>query len=121
LQKLLALAGSEHLDHLITFSERSKKYVPTSEFENSTIAHTLVREFGDHLFWDQLISRLSTRDAAQIAGGIEHLNSMSENDRQHLENSIRQRYFQEFTTNGVTNVSVIEHFNPDGAPVKTSD
>jgi hypothetical protein len=98
------------------------KYIPTAEFEHSTLAHTVIDEFGDHLFWDELISRLSVRDAAQIAGGIERLNAMSDNDRQAVEGPIRQRYIEEFATNDVANLEVIERFSIGGGiPVKTSD
>jgi hypothetical protein len=82
----------------------------------------VIDEFGDHLFWDELISRLSVRDAAQIAGGIDRLNTMSDNDRQAVEGPIRQRYIEEFSANGVANLEVIERFSTgEGIPVKTSD
>ncbi len=98
------------------------RYVPTKDFEQSTPAHVVIEEFGDHLFWDQLISRLSERDAAQAAGGIDHLNEMSDGDRQHVEGHIRQRYIEEFAANGVANLAVIEPFNTvGGTTVETSD
>jgi hypothetical protein len=78
IEKFYALAQGEGLDQLITYNKRMNKYVPTDAFEQSSLAHDLIREFGDHLFWDELISRLSVRDAAQIAGGVEHLNAMSD-------------------------------------------
>ena len=122
IQKLYALVVSEGLDRLISYNESVHKYVPTAEFEQSTLAHTVIDEFGDHLFWDELISRLSVRDAAQIAGGIERINAMSDNDRQAVEGPIRQRYIEEFTTNDVANLEVIERFSIGGGiPVKTSD
>lgn len=122
IRKLYTLAGGEGLDRLMSYNESAHKYVPTAEFEQSTLAHTVTDEFGDHLFWDELISRLSVRDAAQIAGGIERLNAMSDRDRQAVEGPIRQRYIEEFTTNDVANLEVIERFSIGGGiPVKTSD
>jgi len=122
IQKLYGLAGSEGLDRLMGYSDRVHKHVPTSEFEENSLAHPLLDAFGDHLFWDELISRLTTRDAAQIAGGMNRLNALSDNERRTVEGPIRQRYIVEFTQNGVANLEVVEQFSTStGMPVKTSD
>jgi len=122
IQKLYALAGREGLDGLIGYNEGSQTYVPTAEYEESSLSHVLVDEFGDHLFWDELISRLSVRDAAQKVGGMNRLNTMSDNERQAAEGPIRQRYIEEFSNNGIANLAVIERFTSGGGSrVKTSD
>ncbi len=122
IQKLYALARGEGLDRLIGYDKNTRRYIPTGDFEQRSLAHAVINEFGDHLFWDQLISRLSERDAAQMAGGIDRLDAMSESDRQHAKGHLRQRYFEEFTTNGVANLEVIERFSAGpGVPLKTSD
>jgi hypothetical protein len=122
IQKFYALARGEGLDRLIGHIESVQQYVPTAEFEETSLAHAVIDEFGDHLFWDVLISRLSVRDVAQIAGGIDRLNAMSDSDRQAVEGPIRQRYIEEFSANGVANLEVIERFSTgEGIPVKTSD
>lgn len=120
-QKLYALAQGEGLARLISYNESMKTHVPTVDFEQSTVVHAVIDEFGDHLFWDELINRLSVRDAAQIAGGNDRLNAMSENDRQHVEGPIRQRYIDEFAVNGVDNLELVERFATGGIPIKTSD
>jgi hypothetical protein len=122
IQKLYALAPGEGLDRLISYNKSVNKYVPTEEFEKSSLAHAVVDEFGDHRFWDELISRLSVRDTAQIAGGIDRLSVMSDSDRQAAEGPFRQRYMQEFSKNGVANLEVVERFSLGaGIPIKTSD
>jgi hypothetical protein len=122
IQKIYGLAKREGLERLIGYNTNSQKYIPTAGFEENSLAHTLIDEFGDHLFWDQLIARLSVRDAAHRAGGVEHLNAMSDSDRQALEGPIRQRYIEEFSAHGVVNLNVIEQFSAGGGiPVKTSD
>jgi len=122
IQKLNALAQGEGLSRLFNFNTGTQKYVPTKEFEESTLAHTLIDEFGDHLFWDELISRLSVRDTAQMTGGLERLNSLSDSDRQHLEGPVRQRYIEEFSANGLANLEVVERSATGwGAPTRTSD
>lgn len=122
IQKLYALAQGEGLERLIKYNDSVKKYTPTDDFEQHALAHGLVAEFGDHLFWDELISRLSVRDAAQMAGGIDRLNAMNDADRQALEASIRQRYIEEMSANGVANLTVVEQFSGGKEmPVETSD
>lgn len=122
IQKLYALASGEGLARLISYDESMKRYVPTEDFEHNTLAHVVIDEFGDHLFWDGLINRLSVRDAALMAGGVERFNALSDSDRQQVEGPIRQRYIAEFSVHGVSNLEVIERFSAGaGAQVKTSD
>lgn len=122
IQKLYELARGEGLDRLIRQEGGAGVSVPTEEFEASTLAHVVLNEFGDHLFWDELISRLSVRDAARNTGGLERLNAMNDSDRQVAEGPIRQHYIEEFSRNGIANLAVIEGFsNIRKVPVQTSD
>jgi hypothetical protein len=122
IQKLYALAKGAGLERLVRHNDSTHTYAPTEEYEDSSLSHVLINEFADHLFWDELISRLSVRDVAQNVGGIDRLNAMNENDRQAAEVSIRQKYIEEFSKNGVANLVVIERFDiRSGMPVKTSD
>jgi hypothetical protein len=122
IQKLYALARGEGFDQLIGQNESMKKYVPTEAFEHDSLAHGIIHEFGEHLFWDGLVSRLTMRDAVMIAGGNEHLASMSYSEREAMLGPLRQRYIREFSANGVANLSVIEQFGlGEGIPVRTSD
>ena len=122
IQKFYALAQEAGLDRLISYNESVNKYVPAVEFEESSLSHVLIDDFRDHLFWDELISRLSARDAAQNTGGTDRLNAINDSARQAAERPIRQRYIEEFSTNGVANLAVIERFSTGkGKLVKTSD
>jgi len=122
IQKLYSYAQTEGFERLINYDKSGKKYHPTAEFEDNSLAHALIDEFGDHLFWDHLISRLSVRDAAHAAGGIDRLNALSNSDRQAVEGPIRQRYIDEFSLHGVANLDVVQKFSyGEGRPIKTSD
>ena len=95
---------------------------PRRSSRESTLSHVLVNEFADHVFWDELISRLSVRDAAQTVGGMDRLNALNESDRQATEGLIRKHYIGEFSRNGLTNVAVIDRFGVGGEePIKMSD
>ena len=122
IEKIYGLARGEGLARLMDFNAGTNIVAPTPEFEEGTLAHRLIDEFGDHLFWDELISRLSVRDAAQAVGGMEHLSALNESDRQAAEGPIRQGYIEEFSRNGIANLVVINSFEiGENEPVKTSD
>ena len=122
IQKFYALAQGEGLDGLFSYNSSTQKYVPTGEFEENTLAHAVIDEFGDHIFWDELISRLSARDVAQMTGGMERLHTMSDSNRQHLEVPMRQRYIEEFSENGIANLEVVERSGTGWEiPANTSD
>ncbi|HTG00931.1 MAG TPA: hypothetical protein VK654_10145 [Nitrospirota bacterium] len=122
LRKLYSLARGEGLDALIRQDAVTQTYALTEKFEENTIAHAMIDEFSDHLFWDALITRLSVRDAAENAGGLDRLNAMSDNERQAVEGPVRQHYMSEFTKNGIANLVVVERFDAGtGTHVRTSD
>jgi hypothetical protein len=117
IQKLYALAHSEGLEQLISRVESANKFIPTRSFEENSVAHAVIDEFGDHLFWDQLITRLAERDAAQAAGGRDRLNGANE-----TEDEIRKHYIEEFAKHGISNLAVVEQFSPIGETLfRTSD
>lgn len=121
-RKLYSLAKGVGLGALMNHDELTQTYAPTAQFEETTIAHKALDEFSDHLFWDELITRLSVRDAAEVAGGLERLNAMSDGERQAAEGPIRQNYVSEFSKNGIANLVLIERFDEGGsAAVRTSD
>lgn len=122
IQKLYALAKEAGVDRMMSFNDNLHKYVPTGAFEESTLAHVVLDEFGEHLFWDHLINRLSQRDIAQLAGGVEQMKTLSETDRQNLEGAIRQRYVEEFAANDIVNLRLIQQLDTvAGIPARTSD
>jgi hypothetical protein len=122
IQKLYGLARGAGFERMIGYDENVKKYIPTEEFEHGALPHVVMDEFGGHLFWDLLISRLTERDAAQMAGGIDRLRAMNSSDRQFTEEHIRQRYIEEFAANGVQNLEIVERFGSGGGtPITTSD
>jgi hypothetical protein len=122
IQKLYGLAQGEGIVGQFNYNSSTQKYDPTGEFEKNTLAHAVIDEFGDHIFWDELISRLSVRDAAQMTGGMERLHTMSDNDRQNLEGPIRQRYITEFSANGIANLEIVERSGTGWEmPARTSD
>ncbi len=122
LEALYARAEEAGFGDLFVYHAAEKKHHPTEAFENDALSHKLVDEYEEHSFWDQLISRLTMRDAAQEAGGRERLEAMGDEEREKVERPINDRYIKEFTENGVDNLAVVDRFiGAKGATVTTSD
>lgn len=122
IQKLYALAADAGLGKLIAFDNSRKHYHPTEELENDSPVHAFIDEFAGHVFWDALISRLTARDAARQAGGIERLTALGDEERAALERPINERYVEEFSRNGINDLAVVEQYSGAGeGAVATSD
>lgn len=122
IQKLYALAADAGLGKLIEFDNARKHYHPTEELENDSPVHAFIDEFTGHVFWDELISRLTARDAAWQAGGLESLNALSDDEREALERPINERYVEEFSKHGLSNLAVVEQLGGTGeGSIPTSD
>ncbi len=122
IQSLYERAVEEGFGDLFAYHAAERQYHATEKFERDSLSHRLLDEFVDHIFWDQLISRLTTRDAAIEAGGQERLALMDEHERDALEEPIHERYLKQFTENGVDNLAVVDKFTVGaGAKVHTSD
>lgn len=120
IQKMYAHASQEGFADSIGYDHVRDRYIPTWKFERTTDAHERIEQFSNNLFWDQLVNRLTMRDAAKLVGGIEQLNAMTEDQHQEMEAPIRERYIQEFSTNGLTNLTLDYRGDLKG-PSHTSD
>lgn len=120
LQKLYARAQEAGLSDLITHHPSEGRYHPSDRFEELSAAHTFLDEYVNHVFWDQLVRQLTERDAAVKAGGSEKLEALNDDERERIEQPIKDRYLKEFSENGLTNLAVVERFGA-GAAVRTSD
>ena len=94
----------------------------TREFEDTSKAEEFIDEFVDDSFWDELVYRLSERDAAHRVGGYAQFRLLSPEDRTALETPARERYSEEFNNNGIDHLMIAEEFDMSAVkPVKTSD
>ncbi len=113
-QRIYSLAGEAGAGELVAYDPERGKHVPTDAFEEGSLSHRFLDEFFDHMFWDELVSRLAVRDAAWKAGGVEKLNALSDDDRQALEGPIRERYVEEFSRDGIANLAIVDRFGAAG-------
>ncbi len=120
IQKFYSLAGEMGLGGLIEFDSRIGAYFPTKTFDDESRSWDFIDEFVDDTFWDELIDRLTQRDAERQAGGYENLRTLSTEERLALESPIEERYAEEFTENGLNNVAIVEQFGPGGEKFLTT-
>jgi phage pi2 protein 07 len=122
IQKFYSYAKEAGFDSLIEYDPHGRSYHPASEFEDGSQAVKFLTEFVNHSFWDELIIRLAERDAVLQVGSSEQLRLLSHEDRHVLEDSLQERYADEFNRNGLRRIGIIEQFGPGIAkPVVTSD
>lgn len=113
IQNIFSHAGSQGMEHLIARDAETGELFPSREFDNSTPVWELIDWFADETFWDELIHRLSERDAARRAGGYEHLDVLGPAEFMTLENPIRKRYEAEFGGHGLERLEIVESFASD--------
>ena len=122
IQKIDSFARAAGFGRLIEYDPHDRRYYPTQEFEDTTKAAGFVDEFVDDSFWDELVYRLSERDAAHRVGGFEQFRLLGLEDRTALETPFRERYSEEFNNNGIDHLVIAEEFDMSAVkPVKTSD
>ncbi len=122
IQKFYALAADMGRGDLIENDPAKGKYRPTKTFEDTSQSLTVIDNFVDHSFWDELIIRFAERDAARQAGGYEQLDRLSHEERHVLVDPIEERYAGEFNNNGIERLEIVEQFGRTAsAPVRTHD
>ena len=122
MQKIYSSARATGFGRLIEYDPHDRRYYPTQEFEDTTKTEEFIDEFVDDSFWDELVYRLSERDAAHRVGGYAQFRLLSPEDRTALETPDRERYSEEFNKNGIDHLVIAEVFGMSAAkPVKTSD
>ena len=122
MQKIYSSARATGFGRLIEYDPHDRRYYPTREFEDTTKTEEFIDEFVDDSFWDELVYRLSERDAAHRLGGYAQFRLLSPEDRTALETPDRERYSEEFNKNGIDHLVIAEVFGMSAAkPVKTSD
>lgn len=67
-QKILSLAKDFGWEKLVQHDSSAKKYYPTREYEMAEDVITFLEEYDDEVFWDELCSRLASRDLLQEKG-----------------------------------------------------
>jgi hypothetical protein len=97
-QYLYSFAGEQGMENLIMYDEKFKKYFSTREFEESF--ETIIDEYDDFTFWQELPGRLAKRDLFREIGPVSHL---TDNHRSRMY-EIEEKYEIEFEKSGLKNL-----------------
>lgn len=106
-QKILALAKDFGWEKLVQYDSSGKKYYPTREYEMAEEVTTFLEEYDDEVFWDELCSRLASRDLLQERGR-EELEKLEFTEQLSLEDEISEKYREEFVNNGLKNLALVK-------------
>lgn len=102
-QKFLALAKDFGFKDLVEYDKKAEKYYPTARYEQMKTDRQFIDEFEEDVFWETLATRLAIRDLL-MEKGADALSKMDFSDRFIEEETIADKYDQEFVENGVNNL-----------------
>lgn len=91
--------------HFVSWDLKSEKFFPTREYEDQSPAMNYIDEYDNYNFWDELVERLSFRDLLRQEG-MEKLKEMGIEERIEKQESIREKYYKEFETNGLDTIKI---------------
>lgn len=104
-QVLLLQAKKYGLDDMIEFDAAENKYHPSDSIEEEM--ETLIQEYDDFTFWDELAWQMAERDFSKKFDQAQIL-CMTTDEIFREKNTLADKYFEEFSENGVENFGVLE-------------
>jgi hypothetical protein len=103
--KVFSFAQGTTLESLIAFDENSSQWIPATAFEEE--AHTLIDQYDDKTFWEELTGRLTERDLI-AAHGERALKGMRPDQRTRAASPIAKAYTKEFEEHGLDRIGVAD-------------
>jgi hypothetical protein len=104
-QVLLLQAKKYGLDDMIAFDSEENKYHPSDQMEEEM--EPLIQLYDDFTFWDELAWQMAERDFARKFDQAQLL-CMTADEIFREKNTLADKYFDEFSENGVENFGVLK-------------
>jgi hypothetical protein len=104
-QKILSHAKDFGFENLVLYDQKSQKFFPTREYEESEDARLFIEEFEEEVFWEELCNRLAQRDLLKEKG-LDKVKEMDVIERMSAEDEIAEKYNKEFVENGIRNLII---------------
>jgi hypothetical protein len=104
-QKILSYAKDFGFENLVMYDQKSQKFFPTREHEESEDARQFIEEFEAEVFWEELCNRLAQRDLLKEKG-LQKVKKMNAIERISAEDEIAEKYNKEFVENGIRNLII---------------
>jgi hypothetical protein len=106
-QKIYSFGKEMGFGDLVESSKKLNKFYPTRLYEDESGIHDKIDQYNDDTFWDELINRLAERDAhADAEASNQEISSVE--DFLKLSTPHESRYAQEFSENGLRNITISE-------------
>ena len=102
-QQVLSCAKDAGLDDWVEFDSTTEKYLPSSQFEEDM--EPVIQEYDDFTFWDELAWQMAERDFANKFDHAQIL-CMTAEEIFREKNAMADKYFDEFSTNGLENLKL---------------
>jgi len=103
--KVYSFSKGTSAETLFAFDGGKEEWVPSEKFESE--AHTLIDEYDDNTFWEELTARLTERDLI-ARNGERVVRSMRPDQRIRASKSIAQAYTKEFEEQGLARLFITE-------------
>jgi hypothetical protein len=107
-QKLFSFAKEAGYENLVHYDEKFGQYFPTRELEEQSLARSLIDEYDNDSFWEELAARLATRDVARRLGGFDKLAALRPMERIEKLGTREDYYNAEFVVNGLDNLRLVK-------------
>jgi hypothetical protein len=104
-QFVYAHAKTSGFDDLVDFDANSSRYLPSEQLEEEM--EPIIQNYDDITFWDQLAWQLAERDFEKRYDQAQIL-CMTEDEIFREKNIIADRYFDEFSVNGLENLKLLK-------------
>lgn len=105
LSRLLGYARDAGLDELVAGED--DQLTPSETFEESEAMRSVIEDYDDDTFWQEIVDRLATRDLLQRFGE-RRLEAMSPDERIALLDEAAERYAREMEEYGLDRLIVTE-------------
>lgn len=105
-QKIFSLAEEFGCDDLVELDQKSGRYYPTRQYEDTSPAMSFIEEFVNESLWYELTERLVQRD---LMRELEEntLQSLSLEERFAKEEPYEKKYDEEFQAHGLDRLEVV--------------
>lgn len=102
-QKIFSGTKETGLQEWIEYAEDLEKYFPTRNMEETV--HSLVEEYDEYTFYEELPYKLADRDFKQKYKTFE-INKMSPETQFLHKEELAEKYWKEFEKNGLKNLKI---------------
>jgi hypothetical protein len=104
--KILEKAAHAGFAEMVEFDSQRQRYQLNPDYQDRSFFQQCYDEFRNESFWEELVIRLADRDLIRKIG-MREWRKLSEEQRREQTSDIEQRYWDEFSRNGVDNLHLI--------------